>query len=148
MTNHAMTATIKAAKAAPTRPPTSPPAIPPVFELLCEVEVGVDDEPLLSEVVVGVDDELAEVALDVIDPWDCPKLVIFPPLSWNWPKTEAVPVTSGESPAACAPVRSQVSVADESRYAHSGIRVPAAIGGGKVPALPILAAVQWSVHSE
>lgn len=53
MTNHAVTAAIKAAA---TRPPTTPPAIAPAFELLlCEVEVGFDDEPDTALLGVKVD---------------------------------------------------------------------------------------------
>ena len=53
MTNHATTAAIKAAA---TRPPTTPPAIAPAFELLlCEVEVGLDDEPDTAELAETVD---------------------------------------------------------------------------------------------
>jgi len=131
MTNHAMAATIKAAKAAPTRPPT----IPPVFELLCEVEVGVDDE-------------LAEVALGDIGPWNCAMVVIFAWLPWiPYPSLGEIE-SSGKSPRASASVRFQLSATDESKYAHLGIGAPAGIGSGKVPGLALAVEVQLNDHLE
>jgi hypothetical protein len=79
MTNHATTPPIKAA---PMMPPTTPPAIAPAFELLlCAVEVEAADVPDADELGVRVDWETLTVDVGTI---------------------EAVPVTSGESPAASA----------------------------------------------
>jgi len=152
-----MTATIKAT---PTRPPTMPAAIRPAFELLCEVEVGVDDEPLLceveagvddepllSEVEVGVDDELAEVALG--GPLNCAMVDCTrpPPGPRNWAVSLA-DVNSGESPRASASVTFQLSATDESKYAHLGIAVPAGIAMGKTPGLALASEVQLNVQLE
>ena len=73
MTNHATT---PATKATATTPPTTPPAMAPESELLCEVEVEVDDEPEPVTLGVRVDCETLFVDAGTI---------------------ETLPVTSGES---------------------------------------------------
>lgn len=85
-----------------------PPAIAPAFELLCEVEVGDEPDPVVLTVRV-----------------DCEAV--------NMGTMEAVPVTSGESPAACAVEMFQLLPIDVSIYAHLGTRVPAGTTFGKVP---------------
>jgi len=89
-------------------PPTTPPAIAPVFELLLE-----DD---------------GEDVLDVMMDW-----LLLVELG----TTEALPVTSGESPASCAVVAFQEPDVDESMYAQCGTRVPSGMGSGKVPAVAL-----------
>jgi len=107
-------------------PPTTPPAIAPALELLCEVEV---------------EDEAA-------DDWDADELGVK--VDWETVievgTMEAVPVTSGESPAASAVEIFQLSPIDVSMKAHWGIFVPAGTGSGKVPAGALL--VQLNVHVE
>jgi hypothetical protein len=105
MTYHATTPAIKAA---PTNAPTTPPAIAPEFELLWEVEVG--DEP--DPVVLGFRVDWEAVNIGTM---------------------EAVPVTSGESPRACAAEMFQLLPVNVSIYAHLGTRVPSGTGFGKVP---------------
>jgi len=59
---------------------------------------------------------------------------------------EALPVTSGESPASCAAPTLQVLLAVGSRYAQRGIRVPAGMGSETVPGGET--EVQLKIHSE
>jgi len=118
MTNHATTPAIKAA---PMKAPTTPPAIAPELELLWEVEVGDEPDPVVLGVMV-----------------DCETV--------DMGTMETVPVTSGESPTACAAEMFQLSPIDVSIYAHLGTRVPIGTGFGKVPGLATV--VQLSDHSE
>jgi hypothetical protein len=125
MTNHATTPAINAA---PMRPPTTPPAIAPAFDLLlCGVEDGVE-----ATVVLDADE------LGVKVDWDT--------LSVDVGTIETLPVTSGESPVACAVEMFQLSPIDVSRKAHWGIRVPIGTGSGKVPAVALV--VQLNDHVE